>query len=346
MTYNATKYAPVSANYKGDKGDTGTPGSLSRHTSWAAGHVYAANDTVPHAKTGYGDCTYICILGHTAAAGAGGNEPEVATAWATYWSYFAEGGADGAGSGDVTGDTASTTGNLAGFADTSGKAIEDIGTPTTVVTAVLNAISATTTTPDGDVDYILTKESGGWKLKLADNFAKKEISFVIPAQAIRPFTTGACGAPSPTEMPTYKFPQTSCAFDFAAGTKTYGAFEFIMPDGYDGGNLGAKIAWHTVGTSVNTVHWCIAFASIGDNETLDPALGTAGEVSDTATGTARKNLMTSKITAITPSGTPAAGELVQAVVWRDPGHGDDNLDEIVYLNQIKLYIPVNKHSEA
>ena len=95
MTYDSTKYKPISSNYKGDKGDGGSPGSMAWHGAWEAGHEYAANELVSHPKTGSGDGVYICTVGHTSSAGAGGNEPEVATAWEDFWDPYSPGGTKG-----------------------------------------------------------------------------------------------------------------------------------------------------------------------------------------------------------------------------------------------------------
>jgi len=85
---------------------------------------------------------------------------------------------------------------------------------------------------------------------------------------------------------------------------------------------------------------------VGNDESLDSALGSAVEVVDNATGTAYRNLISAKTAAITPSGTPASGETLEIRIYRDPANGSDNLDEIVYLDDVTLLLPVNKMSEA
>lgn len=341
MAYDATKYLPVAAGSKGDKGDTGTDGNQADQGTWVTATGYSANDRVYHAYTGFGQSVFRCKITHTSGAGT---EPTVGASWATYWELWAKGGADGVGTGDVVGPASSTSDYLAGFADATGKLIKSLGSFASCLSTALSALTASTTDTDGDVDAIAVKESGGWKLKTADNFAQRYIPVTITAQAWQPSSTSGCGDAANAEMATNKANFRSLPFGYAS--KSYACFKMKFPIGYDGGTLYAYFEWHSTGTTSNGVRWGIATASIGDNETLDASWGTAVEVTDNATGTAYRNLITAKTAAITPAGTPASGETLEIRIYRDPAHGDDNLNEIVYLDDVTLLIPVNKHSEA
>jgi hypothetical protein len=338
-----TYFDPVAAGMPGEPGTAGSDGTYADLGAWVSGTTYAVNQRVTHAKTGYGTTTFRCKVGHTATAGA--FEPTIAIGWGTYWEEFAGGGADGTGSGDVTGPASSVSGNVAVFGDVSGKHIHDGGTPKLLVDTVLSAETASTTATDGDVDSVVVKESGGWKLKTLDNVFTRWIPIEIPAGAFISDGTTPCGAPTPIELGTNKHNYKSCAFGYSA--KSYGwAPVPSLPFGYTGGTIKAYIVWYSEGTTSNGVRFGIQGNAIGDNESLDPVWGTAVEVTDNATGTAYRRLKTSVLDAITLGGSPAGGETLSIRLYRDPDHGDDNLNEIVYVLGVTLLIPINKQSEV
>lgn len=341
MTYDATKYLPIAAGSKGDKGDTGTDGNQADQGAWVTATGYSANDRVYHAYTGFGQSVFRCKITHTSGATT---EPTSGASWATYWELWAKGGADGAGSGDVVGPASSVADYLAGFADATGKLLKSLGSFASCLTTALSALTASTTATDGDVDKIAVSETGGWKLKTLDNVAKRKIPVTITAQAWQPTTTAGCGDAANAEMSSNKANFRSLPFGYAS--KSYACFKMKAPIGYDGSTLDAYFEWHSSGTTSDGVRWGIQIASVGDNETLDASWGTAVEVTDNATGTAYRNLISAKAATITPAGTPASGETLLLRIYRDPAHGDDNLNEIVYLDDVTLLLPVDKHSEA
>jgi len=328
----------------GAKGDTGDPGTMAEKGDWVTATPYVVNDLVQHTKAGQGKGSYICTSAHTSGAST---EPEVGGDWATKWSIFAYGGQDGAGTGDVTGDSGgSTTGNLAGFADTSGIAIEDIGTPKVVVDTVLLAETASTTTPVGTTDSLIVDENGTMKRKTADSFAKKYIHVNIKAGAWLATITDGCTAASTTsqiELTTNDFNLIALAFPHTA--KKYATCDFELPDGYDGGTISAYVTWYSSGTTSSGVRFGLQGVTIGNDDSLDASWGTAVEVTDSATGAAYKRLKSPVMTPITLGGTPAGGETCELRLYRDPTHGDDVLDETVYVLGVKLKIGINKHSE-
>jgi len=338
----ATYWSVFCAGAQGVAGPAGSDGTAADTGAWLLGTVYAPGDRCYHAKTGYGQCVYRCETGqgHTAAAA---NEPEVGASWEDKWELFAEGGADGAGSGDFVGPASSTTNNLVSFGDVSGKLGKDAGTPTTVVNTVLLAESASTTAPVGTTDSLLVDENGTMKRKTADSFAKKYIHVNIKAGTWLAAVTDGCSSASQSEMTTNDMNIMSLGFVHTA--KKYATADFELPDGYDGGTISAYVTWYSTGTTSSGVRFGLQGASVGDNESLDASWGSAVEVTDTATGAANKRLKTAVMSAITLAGTPAGGETCQLRLYRDPTHGDDVLDETVYVLSVKLKIGINKHSE-
>jgi len=337
----ATYWRVFCVGAQGPKGDTGNPGTMAARGNWATSTAYAVNDIVQHPKTWFGISSYICILAHTSGASS---EPEVGASWTTYWNLFVSGGTPGTGTGDVSGPASSTTDNVVLFRDTSGKAIKDGGSKTSVVNDVLLAESTSTNAPSGTTDRFLVDENGSAKRKTVNTMFTRWVSIPIVAAALMPTTTSGAGTPSQVETGTNKHNFKSMAFGNTA--KAYATAVFDLPEGYDGGSIKAFISWYSTGTTSNGVRWGVQGASIADGESLDPTWGTAVEITDNATGAAYRKLKTAVINSITLSGTPAAGEMASIRVYRDPTHGDDNLDELVYLLSIKLLVKVNTQSEA
>ncbi|MCK9568624.1 hypothetical protein M0R72_06765 [Candidatus Pacearchaeota archaeon] len=327
----------------GVKGDTGDPGTMAEEGDWATSTTYQANDLVQHARSGYGKGSYICTSGHTSGAST---EPEVGADWATVWSAFAYGGADGAGTGDFVGPASSTTDHIVSFGDNSGKLGKDAGTPETIVNAVLLAESASTTAPVGTTDSLVVDENGTMKRKTADSFAKKYIHVNIKAGTWLASITNGCTAASSTtqiELSTNDFNLVALAFPHTA--KKYATCDFELPDGYDGGTISGYVTWYSTGTTSSGVRFGLQGVAIGNDESMDASWGTAVEVTDSATGATYKRLKSPVMADITLGGTPAGGETCELRLYRDPTHGDDVLDETIYVLGVKLKIGINKHSE-
>ena len=339
----ATYWQDFCVGEKGAKGDTGSDGTAADVGLWHLGHAFAAGDRCYHAKTGYGQCVYRCKTGqaHTSAAE---DEPEVGVSWEDKWEMFAAGGADGAGTGTMTGPGSSTSGNICVFGDVSGEHVHDGGTPKSVVDTVLLAETASATAPVGTTDKYIVNENGTMKAKTANTMFTRWVSIPIVAAALLPASTSGAGAATQVETTTNKHNFKSMAFGYAA--KSYATAEFDLPEGYDGGTIKAYVTWYSTGTTSNGVRWGTQGTSIANDESLDPSWGAAVEVTDNATGAAYKKLKTAVMDSITLGGTPAAGEMASIRVYRDPAHGDDNLNEIVYLLSLKLLLKVNTQSEA
>jgi hypothetical protein len=336
------KWQIVAAGSKGDTGATGADATAVDTGDWTLGRTYATNDRAGHSKTGYGKSQFRCLQPHESTAD---DEPLVGENYTSYWEEFVGGGADGVGTGDVVAPgTAPASDDIAGFADITGKLLKSLGSFATCLSTALSALTGSTTTTDGNVDYIPVKESGGWKLKLADDYAKGTIPITIPAQAFSASKTSGAGVPTQYEMSTYDCNVKHVAFGYSK--KSYACYLVDpIPEAYDGGKFTAQFVWFSTGTTTNGVRWGIQLAVVGDNESYDRSWGTAIEVTDNATGTAKRRLKSSTTSEITPSGTPAGGKALEIRIYRDPTHADDNLNEIAYLTGVKLFCPINKHSE-
>jgi hypothetical protein len=136
-----------------------------------------------------------------------------------------------------------------------------------------------------------------------------------------PSTTSGAGANTKKEYTTndqdlYNLPFDPAADEFAQATVG-------MPSDWDGSTVTAQFVWSKDGTGTGDVIWTCQGRSYGDGEAIDQAWGTAQSVTDSATATDDAVFISAATSAITLSGTPAAGELVQFRVSRDGNDGGD-----------------------
>jgi hypothetical protein len=139
-----------------------------------------------------------------------------------------------------------------------------------------------------------------------------------------PSTTDGAAANTKVEYTTND--QDLYHLDFADGaTKLFAQATVQMPSDWDGGTVTAAFVWTKVGTSTNSVVWGCAGRSYGDNEAIDQAWGTEQTVTDAGQATTNVVHISAATGAITLAGTPAASELVQFRISRDPTNGSDTL---------------------
>lgn len=168
---------------------------------------------------------------------------------------------------------------------------------------------------------------GNWATPVVGNIA-------VSAGAIWPATTNGAAALEKKEYTTNDLDLQVLAFD--KDSDEYGQFTIILPDDWDGGTLTAKIYWSCAsgdGGADETVCWTIQGRSIGNDEAIDQAWGTAQSVSDTWLADDKLHI-SDATSAITLAGTPAAGEYVQFRISRDVS--EDTLGGDAILLGIKL----------
>jgi hypothetical protein len=148
------------------------------------------------------------------------------------------------------------------------------------------------------------------------------------AEGLYPSTTSGCADPVLYETSSNK--QNIYLADFDGASTEYAEFPLSMPDGWDGGTFRFrfKFAFTDVPSAPgSTVIWGAQMLAYGDRDDLDAAWGSAQEVTYTNTGSETGKYMVSDWTsAVTPAGTPAAGEDVQVRIYRDGGTDTTNVD--------------------
>lgn len=140
-----------------------------------------------------------------------------------------------------------------------------------------------------------------------------------------PSTTLGASAPGRIEFTTTNN-KNMFPLDFADGASVLHAeASVVMPSDWDAGTVTAIFYWFVNSASTNSVVWQCRGRSYGDSETIDQAQGTAQVIADAGSGTANQVLISGSTPAITFAGTPAANEMVQFDIFRDPGNASDNL---------------------
>ena len=156
-------------------------------------------------------------------------------------------------------------------------------------------------------------------------------TIILPAAAAALGTTTPAtretreiGATARPVVDVLKFPHASIAFAW---------WSFILPDSYNGGTITAKISYTNIATdSTNKFLFTISAACLADGGPLDATMGTAVELEATVADTAEDIKIASWGTAITPSGSPAGGQVIIIKLQRDPAdttHDTTSLDAYV-----------------
>ena len=112
-------------------------------------------------------------------------------------------------------------------------------------------------------------------------------------------------------------------------------WQFVVPDAYTGTTVNATLYWLTPSvTASNVVKWFVDMNGLGDAQTLDAALQTAGTVTDNPTATADQVLVTTEIANITTGWT--AGEYAVVRVQRNAADAADTETALGKLLMVKL----------
>lgn len=168
---------------------------------------------------------------------------------------------------------------------------------------------------------LLSSSDGPAALTLIGGLGQGTHSLPIPGVAFTANTTSGAEF-NAAETTTNKLMVNGYLFDQSTAEKA--DISIPMPDNWDGGTITASIYWETAISGTNAVVWKVSALSLGDSDTVDTAYGTAQSVTDASNGANKRNI-TAFTSAITPSGTPAAGEELRIRVERDAANGSDTL---------------------
>jgi len=154
----------------------------------------------------------------------------------------------------------------------------------------------------------------------------------------KPKKTAGCAAPDQLEMSTNKNVYDFCAFDKDTDENAYA--NIPLPQDYTGGVVYAQPYWVHPAATAFKVSFGLQGVAVANDGALDVAQGTA-QVSLDEGGTTNDLYIGPLTSAITISGTPTAGKLVQWNTFRDADDAtNDTLDVDAYLLGWLIWYPV------
>lgn len=236
--------------------------------------------------------------------------------------------------------TAPETGYISLYFKTDGKLYKqtEAGTETEVGTSLTKASASDVTTGTDDAKYVTSlalKDAGIVPVDLISSVPHKQMWI----GSAKPTLTNGCGAPGQIEMGTNKNVYDYLPFD--KDSIEYAYANIVMPQDYTGGTVYALFHWTHPSTTTNfKVSWGLQGVCITDDDTLDVAQGTAIYSNDTG-GTTSDLYISPLSSAITLSGTPAAGKMCNFRISRKADDAtNDTLAVDAYLLGVVLYYPV------
>lgn len=132
--------------------------------------------------------------------------------------------------------------------------------------------------------------------------------------------------------------------DFDGTTAEFAQFKIGMPKGWNLGTVTFQPYW-TGAAGAGGVVWRLSGVAVSDDDTLIAAQGTAQSSTDTFIA-ANDLHVGPESSAITIAGTPAAGDMVNFEVSRNPADGSDTKAEDAKLIGVKVFITYNAGNDA
>lgn len=128
-------------------------------------------------------------------------------------------------------------------------------------------------------------------------------------------------------------------------TEEYAWYPIILPQSWDEVDLKVQIIWEEdAAATAHDVVWGLSACATGDGDAKFSALGT--EVTFTDTGAAGTLQITPVSAAITPGGSPAAGDMIYLKLARKAADGADTLDVDAVVHSIRLLFTINAATDA
>jgi len=166
----------------------------------------------------------------------------------------------------------------------------------------------------------------------------------VPAKAMEPSVTSGCQSLVVTSISSGK-PSVK-SLDFDPSSPEYAEFEAAMPPSWNEGTVTFRAYWTTTASDTSGVAWTLQGVAVGDNEAFDATYGTAVTVIDNVQSAANRQLISDESSAITISGSPAAGERASYRVGRDTANGSDTMAADAKLIGIVIYFTTDAGNDA
>ncbi len=210
------------------------------------------------------------------------------------------------------------------------------------VTVKVSGGSNSITIPNGATRIIYSDGVEAYQIN-ADQALIGTQSLFIPAAYMKPLTTSGAATtqvevtPGKPEVAGYLFPKASAK---------YVQFDYVFPKQYNGGTVTIRFRWATSATDTDSVVWNCSAVAVSNDDTIVGTYGTAVAVIDAALGAAYDECRSDASSALTISGTPAAGDRIFFKVTRDIASGSDTVAEDAILTGIEISLTTDKGNDA
>lgn len=165
----------------------------------------------------------------------------------------------------------------------------------------------------------------------------------LPAGSFIPTTTNGAAYAS-QELATNDVMVSG--YDFSASTDQKVQTMIGMPKSWNEGTVTAQILWKDAATAgTGDVIWGVRALSVGNDDAMDAAFGTAQTVTDTFIASGDLHI-TSTTAAITAAGSPAEGDLLIIEVYRDADAGGDTYTQLARFIGLRLLYTTNAADDS
>lgn len=173
---------------------------------------------------------------------------------------------------------------------------------------------------DPNADKFLMWDDDPGELLWQSSTSKPSGSIFLSAQGGWPRDDNGCASPTKSETTTNKI--NYYTLDFDTTSDEYAQWDFSMPSDWDAGTITAVVYWTFAapGATSETVNFAIKAGSLGNDDAIDTALGTAQTCTDIAI-TAGDVHVTAASSAITVAGA-GASEWIVVECMRDISEDD------------------------
>jgi len=164
----------------------------------------------------------------------------------------------------------------------------------------------------------------------------------VPATAMTPSETNGCAAITSVETTSGR--PDLIVLDFDASSDEFAHFSIAMPKSWNEGTITFQAYWTSASTNAGTVAWGMSGVSVGDNDTIDVAYGTAVVATAKAHSGTAEDLNISAASGDLTVANAAADELAFFEIFRDVSADSHTSD--ARLLGVKIFYTTDTSTDA
>ena len=164
----------------------------------------------------------------------------------------------------------------------------------------------------------------------------------VPATAMTPSETNGCA--SITSVETTSGRPDLIVLDFDKTSDEFAHFSIAMPKSWNEGTITFQAYWTSSSTNTGTVAWGMSGVSVGDNDTIDVAYGTAVVATAKAHSGTAEDLNISAVSGNLTVANAAADELAFFEIFRDVSADSHTAD--ARLLGVKIFYTTDTSTDA